>query len=138
VLATTSIPQTGGWQNWTTVTTTAHFATAGVQTFRLYAATNGFNVNWLEIHSTANVRMASAAKTVAKDGKVVLYPNPANYQVNLQVSEQARFYITDLQGKVIRSGLATPGTNVISLHGLMQGFYFIRVNNQAIKLVVTH
>ena len=138
VLATTDIPQTGGWQNWTTVTTTAHFATAGVQTIRLYAVTNGFNVNWLEIQNTANVKMASAAKMVAKDGKVVLYPNPANYQVNLQVSEKARFYITDLQGKVIRSGLATPGTNVISLHGLTQGFYFIRVNNQAIKLVVSH
>ncbi len=49
-LATATIPNTGGWQNWQTVSTTANLA-AGAQTLRVYAVTNGWNLNWLSITS---------------------------------------------------------------------------------------
>jgi endoglucanase len=45
VLATVSIPNTGGWQNWTTITTTVNL-TAGSQTIRLQATGTGWNINW--------------------------------------------------------------------------------------------
>lgn len=45
VLATVNIPNTGGWQNWTTVTTTVNL-TAGTQTIRLQATGSGWNINW--------------------------------------------------------------------------------------------
>lgn len=43
-LATTGLPNTGDWQNWSTVTTTANLK-AGTQTFRLYAEKGGWNIN---------------------------------------------------------------------------------------------
>jgi GH18 family chitinase/chitodextrinase len=46
VLATTNLPNTGGWQNWTTVSAVVQL-NGGTQTIRLYAAGGGFNVNWL-------------------------------------------------------------------------------------------
>ncbi|WP_175532020.1 carbohydrate-binding protein [Paenibacillus sp. yr247] len=46
VLATTAVPNTGGWQNWQTVTTTVNL-NAGQQTLRVYAGGSGFNVNWI-------------------------------------------------------------------------------------------
>jgi hypothetical protein len=47
VLATATIPGTGGWQTWTTVNVTATLA-SGTQTLRLYAATGGYNVNYVQ------------------------------------------------------------------------------------------
>ncbi|SEN29880.1 glycosyl hydrolase [Lihuaxuella thermophila] len=46
VLATTNVPNTGGWQNWTTVQATVQL-NAGVQTLRLHAGGGGFNINWI-------------------------------------------------------------------------------------------
>gem|GEM_PF-221833 len=48
VYATTSVPNTGGWQNWQTVSTSVNL-TAGQKTLRVYASGTGFNLNWLNI-----------------------------------------------------------------------------------------
>ncbi|TVX99786.1 carbohydrate-binding protein [Cohnella terricola] len=45
-LATTNVPNTGGWQNWQTVTANVTLS-AGQQTLRLYASGYNFNINWL-------------------------------------------------------------------------------------------
>jgi hypothetical protein len=47
-LGSIDVPSTGGWQNWTTVSLTVH-VTAGTYSLGLYAATGGFNVNWLKV-----------------------------------------------------------------------------------------
>ncbi|WP_236250391.1 carbohydrate-binding protein [Microbulbifer sp. ALW1] len=47
-VADTSLPNTGGWQNWQSVSTTASLS-AGVQTLRLQVAGPGFNLNWFEL-----------------------------------------------------------------------------------------
>lgn len=52
VLATVSVPQTGGWQTWTTVNATVSLA-AGQQTLRVYASSGGWNFNWLDFASTS-------------------------------------------------------------------------------------
>ena len=49
-LATTAVPNTGGWQTWTTAQTTVSLA-AGAQTLRVYASGGGFNLNWLSFSS---------------------------------------------------------------------------------------
>jgi len=53
-LATVSIPNTGGWQAWTTVSATVSL-TAGAQTLRLTTTTGGFNVNWIQFATAAPV-----------------------------------------------------------------------------------
>lgn len=45
-LATTTVPNTGGWQNWQTVTASVTLA-AGTQTLRIYASGYDFNINWI-------------------------------------------------------------------------------------------
>ncbi len=46
VLATVTVPNTGGYQAWTTVTVNNISLPAGNQTLRVYAVTNGWNINW--------------------------------------------------------------------------------------------
>ncbi|MEM7790492.1 MAG: carbohydrate-binding protein [Verrucomicrobiota bacterium] len=51
-----TIPATGGWQTWTTVSTTINIPTSGIQTVRLEMVDSDpaaflFNLNWFEIFS---------------------------------------------------------------------------------------
>ncbi|WP_315070065.1 discoidin domain-containing protein [uncultured Clostridium sp.] len=45
-LTTLEIPNTGGWQNWQTISTSVTL-NAGTQTLRVVGATNGWNFNWM-------------------------------------------------------------------------------------------
>jgi lysophospholipase L1-like esterase len=47
VLHNVNVPNTGGWQTWTTIAATATLP-AGTSTLRLTTATGGFNLNWFE------------------------------------------------------------------------------------------
>ena len=54
ILATTSVPNTGGWQNWQTITADVKL-TAGKQTLRVYANGGDFNLNWINFIVTGDV-----------------------------------------------------------------------------------
>jgi hypothetical protein len=48
VLATVTVPQTGGWQNWQTVTIDVPLK-SGIQNIRIKSiSTSGFNINWID------------------------------------------------------------------------------------------
>lgn len=51
VLTTITVPNTGGWQNYVTVEANVNLS-AGRQTLRVHAVTNGWNMNWLSLTST--------------------------------------------------------------------------------------
>lgn len=44
------IPNTGGWQNWTTVSQTVYID-AGTYNVGIFAATGDWNINWFKITS---------------------------------------------------------------------------------------
>jgi beta-glucanase (GH16 family) len=50
VLGVLDIPNTGGWQNWTTISHTVYLE-AGTHSFGIYAASGGWNINWWGITS---------------------------------------------------------------------------------------
>jgi len=52
-LAQMDIPRTGGWQSWTTISTTATLS-AGDQTLRIHAAKGLWNINWFEVSGGDN------------------------------------------------------------------------------------
>ena len=58
VLSTVNVPNTGGWHDWQTISTTVAL-NAGQQTLRLYNAKGRWNINWLE----ATIANASATCT---------------------------------------------------------------------------
>jgi len=51
LLATVNLPNTGGWQNWSTATTTVNLP-AGPIEFKIVARTSGFNFNWFGYQRT--------------------------------------------------------------------------------------
>ncbi|NJM14697.1 MAG: carbohydrate-binding protein [Bacteroidales bacterium] len=52
LLGTFSVPNTGGWQNWQTVTVSGVSVTGGdSQVLKIECVTDGFNVNWVKFES---------------------------------------------------------------------------------------
>lgn len=43
-----TVPATGGWQNWQTITLDTHL-TAGTHSLGVYVTTGGFNLNWVKV-----------------------------------------------------------------------------------------
>jgi lysophospholipase L1-like esterase len=64
ILTTVNVPNTGGWQTWTTVNATVSLP-AGSQTLRVYVSNAGFNLNWLNF-------------TASGTSSATFYPN-SNY-----------------------------------------------------------
>jgi len=65
-LGTVNIPNTGGWQAWTTVTQTVTI-NAGSYNFGINAGTGGFNLNWVSINS-ANAGPAGYTYCAGENG----------------------------------------------------------------------
>jgi uncharacterized protein YjdB len=53
-LATVNIAATGGWQTWVTLNTSVTLP-AGTQTIRVFAVAGGWNFNWMQFTSSANI-----------------------------------------------------------------------------------
>jgi dienelactone hydrolase len=142
VLATVSIPATGGWQSWQTVTTNISLS-AGTQTIRVYSTSNGWNFNWLEIAGAGTISAASVSKAevVSSTSSVAttaisIYPNPIvnsfELQINNDLTGQVSVQVYDVSGTLQKQfSLAKPdaGTSqyYLSIGTLSSGTYIIKV-----------
>jgi len=77
VLASVTVPVTGAWQTWTTVSTTATLA-AGEQTLRVHVATGGFNLNWVQFSSVSNPINIPVGQVITIRGNNNLYVSGEN------------------------------------------------------------
>lgn len=111
ILGEVSLPQTGGWQNWSTVSTTADLP-AGNQVLRLHAKRGAFNLNWFEVSEGSFAQAASVIEFPVPDARYVGDPdfqlvtssNNTESPVLLNSSDSAIVTLTLNQG----SWFATP------------------------------
>ena len=150
-LATVTVPNTGGWQVWGSVSASVTLA-AGAQTIKVVCqSTNGFNLNWMQFAVpataavTGNVTGSSATNDIsidAADSTVAglpahfnLYPNPAIGQVTLDIANsyigRLDVQIISMTGTVVRRYELNKGLTLVqapvSLNGLTPGMYIVRV-----------
>jgi len=61
-LGSLAVPNTGGWQTWTTI---SHIVplNAGTYTFAVWAKTGGFNLNWVNVTAASDGGLQSAPST---------------------------------------------------------------------------
>ena len=65
-----------------------------------------------------------------------IYPNPAKGCINVETTEEnANYEIVNIMGQTVLSG-SLNGAKQISLDGLSDGMYFIKVGRQMVKFVV--
>jgi len=128
ITGTMTVPSTGGWQTWTTITKTVIYLNTINQIIKVYCDGGDFNINSLKF--ILNDQTGTSSTPEVGD-KVKLYPNPANKNITLELPEPGGYLISNLVGKHVQSGKGA----LINVEGLISGVYFIRVGNNVSKFV---
>nr|MBA3705802.1 family 16 glycosylhydrolase [Bacteroidota bacterium] len=130
-----SIPSTGTWQNWTTITVKNINVTAGNHVIRIYIIKGGFNWNYMEFNSTI---------TMVKSN------NPDSWKPTVRMAEEGLMIenadkiksieLFDLLGKRHIMNFTLQGSNYLPTNALSSGVYIIRLINykdevQVIKFI---
>ncbi|QIX60226.1 carbohydrate-binding protein [Hymenobacter sp. BT18] len=134
-LGNTTIPGTGGWQNWTTVSKTVTI-NAGTYNFGIYAQTGGWNLNWVRISKAAGRGTALASQESTEARATQLYPNPVAERLHvvskLNLAGSA-YTVLDMQGRRVASGTLDQGT--LSVRALKAGLYTLVVTAKDGQLI---
>jgi len=143
VLATMTVPNTGNFQSWTTITSQVSLS-AGQQTLRIQttAANGGWNLNWWEINCD-NISIAPPGLVMQEPIPILtgknglqMFPNPASDRANLRVNYadmgRMRIEIVDSYGSIRKTFQVQKGNTgaietPLALYGLPSGVYFVRV-----------
>ncbi|QOG00636.1 beta-1,3-glucanase family protein [Flavobacterium sp. MDT1-60] len=129
VLGNVDIPNTGGWQNWQTVSQTVN-VNAGTYNFGIYIQNTGMNINWIKITKVgaglaAKTALASAEEETPIETVLNVYPSPV---------ESTLFVTTDISGENIKIVDSQTGAvvstqkgnnNGIDVSHLRKGIYLI-------------
>ncbi|UII24112.1 AbfB domain-containing protein [Fulvivirga ligni] len=130
VYGTVNISNTGGWQNWTTVSHTVNL-NSGQQQLAIKATAGGWNINWLRISSSSAAAYARVAQEDDIEGNkdLKIYPNPSTHTLNIiGLQESTHMEIFDLSGSRISSTVIEPGQS-IDISQLKAGTYLIQLTN---------
>jgi len=139
-----SVPSTGGWQNWTTISTTVNLS-AGAQTFTVYAQTGGFNLNWWSI-SFLKSAAVEKLETTTLSSSLIIYPNPVtegNFNIDIkgfESLERVTIQIFSLIGQLVYNSQLSvdedgnKNVEVMPNSNLANGTYLIKVQgNKTVK-----
>ncbi|MBC8082281.1 MAG: carbohydrate-binding protein [Hymenobacter sp.] len=141
-LGRVTIPATGGWQTWRTVTQSVS-VNAGTYNFGLYAQTGGWNLNWLRISKAGSARPALAGEAAGTGELAVsVYPNPVTDRLRVQAAPELLgrpYQILDAYGQP--KGGGTLSTGEVAVSSLAPGVYRLlivtkeqqKINQQFIK-----
>lgn len=132
-LGAVNIPNTGGWQNWQTVSQTVN-VNAGTYNFGIYIQSSGVNINWFRITKSG---AGLAAKSASAGGieNLSIYPNPSEDSISFttEVSGANVSIINSEGGATVSSQKVND--NSVDVSGLKSGIYLILVEKDGIKTV---
>ncbi|HTJ52351.1 MAG TPA: carbohydrate-binding protein, partial [Cyclobacteriaceae bacterium] len=121
-LGSVTIPNTGGWQNWTNV---AHNVTlpAGTYSIGIATATGGFNLNYLTVTNNLSARESTAVQIEPTEAsRFAVSPNPVKDQLFIHDSENVkRIKIYTISGQEMIA-VENPGSS-ISVQSLKPGLH---------------
>jgi len=121
-----------------------------------YQANNGManvRVDMLDMRNSDNVVLAGThgrgfflshyrvyPESIEKQqkDKISVYPNPSNgvFTVKMQDFSNKTYEIFDVSGRLIKKGILNSSDEIINLETAGSGNYFIKINNQTIKIVL--
>jgi chitinase len=132
-LGAVNVPNTGGWQNWQTVSQTVNI-NAGTYNFGIYIQNSGVNLNWFRITKSASALTAKSA-SAEKIESLTVYPSPAENELffTAEVSGATVSIINSQDGATVSSQKAN--NNSVDVSRLKSGIYLVLVEKDGIKTV---
>jgi len=125
-LGAVNIPNTGGWQNWQTVSQTVN-VNAGTYNFGIYVQNTGVNINWFRITKSASALAAKSASSATSEEFVALNVYPTSTDNTLSITQDisnAKVSIVDSQTGAVVSGPKV-NNNSVDVSLLKSGVYLI-------------
>lgn len=134
-LGAVNVPNTGGWQNWQTITQTVN-VNAGTYNFGIYVQNTGFNLNWFRITKAASGLAAkSAAPTSEEFVALNVYPTSTDSTLSItQDVSTAKVSIVDSQTGAVISGPKV-NNNSVDVSLLKSGVYLIVFEKEGTQTV---
>ncbi|GAA5038517.1 hypothetical protein GCM10011506_36400 [Marivirga lumbricoides] len=133
VLGYRTVPGTGGWYNWTTVSHTVYIE-AGTYNFGIFAQTGGWNLDSWTISSASGASAQSAATAFNSENSMLeiteigLSPNPAKSQLQIDfTAEHANLTLLNAHGRLMESTSNVSSGSLLSISHLKKGLYFLQV-----------
>lgn len=131
VLGSVTIPGTGGWYNWTTVSHTVYID-AGTYNFGIFAQTGGWNLDSWTISSASSASRTTSnnePSSVDYQSSILVYPNPAKQEITIEMGreEEASINILSASGQLVQQTEAIQSGKSINISNLDQGLYFIQI-----------
>jgi hypothetical protein len=129
IINTVSVPNTGGWQTWQSVTASGDLA-QGTHTLRLYVKKAQFNINWFKVALITGITSIDGSK------KIDVFPNPANDLIHFNMvglSGNYQVKITNIQGIIVKEyllKLISGSENYMDVSTLSNGIYIFSIGNQ--------
>ncbi len=128
-LCYTSVPATGGWQTWTTVS--ENFAIPpGPYILRMKVHSGGFNLNWIDFALLDDIGEVVAPGTFIRK----VYPSPVKsdmlyVEMDLPDDRSADVEIFDLMGNRVSSGINSINNSMMAVRvsSLSPGAYLLRI-----------
>jgi hypothetical protein len=126
LLGTATIPNTGNWQLYTTVSQNVTLP-AGTYAVGLTTYTGGLNINWFEITNNLTGRVA-AEVAMEDDVNVILHPNPVTSMLNVKADayKGGVLKIMDAAGKEHLS--RTFNNDAVDVSVLPTGLYILKLS----------
>ena len=133
VLATTTVPNTGGWQNWQSVSTTISLS-AGLHTLKIIDTRRSWNLNWISFMSNSGQKVNSLdskqAAAPVLEGKILYhtYSGYENWDGELFILDLSDNSITNISENwsidhAINGMFSPDGTKIVFMgdgHGWVQ------------------
>ncbi len=133
-LDTVTLPITGNWQTWAS-TPVEIILYEGEQRLRLYANTNGYNINWLSLEFEKDLDVARPLQ----GQKIMVYPNPVSDRlyINAGGAGICSLEIINISGKKVmyREYDASPSQLTLDLD-ISEGLYLMKLNTGS-QIMVT-
>ena len=132
IINTVTVPNTGGWQTWQTVSATGRLS-QGAHTLRLYIKQPEFNINWFKVSFLTGISSISESKSFE------VFPNPATNRISFTSSGLNGSYnlkIINLQGVIVKqyqADLKSGSVEHFDISEFADGVYIISVENKSEK-----
>ena len=82
-LASVAVPNTGGWQTWTTITASINLS-AGTQVIRIYASGSPWNLNWMNftLNSSSSTSSTSSSSSSSSSSRISLSSSSSSSSIS--------------------------------------------------------
>ena len=117
-----TVPNTGGWQEWETITVSDVSLSAGEHVMRIVFGSSYMNLNYVEFVDVVTGMSGDI------DRQVSVFPNPYKEVVYIETTKSIVYKLHTVTGEVVASG-ECPGKCAIG-ETLSPGIYFLKMDSE--------